>query len=109
MIPGCLRRRRHCFGRCPGEREPGLASPGIAARNVKGTAAGAQVMKTSRPLPAAESDAFLASLRFSPGVAYAKGTHVAGTIAAAANNLDGITGVAPETKLLPVCAIGLAP
>ena len=66
MIPGCLRRRRHCFGRCPGEREPGLASPGIAARNVKGTAAGAQVVKTSRPLPAAESDAFLGFAAFQP-------------------------------------------
>ncbi len=182
---------------------------GIAARSIKGTAAGAQVVKTSRPLPAAEADAFLASLRSSPGVAYAEpdiimypsavapndpwypaqwnlweetagirgpqaweinrgegtvvavvdtgitshselnsrvlpgydmisdvesardgngrdanpqdegdwcvgenpysswhGTHVAGTIAAAGNNNEGIIGVAPEAKLLPVRAIG---
>ncbi|MEV8000968.1 S8 family peptidase [Pseudarthrobacter oxydans] len=44
----------------------------IAARNIKGTAAGGQVVKTSRPLPAAEAAAFLASLRSSPGVAYAE-------------------------------------
>ena len=45
---------------------------GIAARNVKGTAAGAQVVKTSRALRGAEADAFLAELRSSPGVAYAE-------------------------------------
>ena len=45
---------------------------GIAARNVKATAAGAQVVKTSRPLPAVEAAAFLAALRSSPGVAYAE-------------------------------------
>ena len=189
---------------------------GIAAQNVKGTAAGAQVVKTSRALRGAEADAFLAELRSSPGVAYAEpdiimypsafvpddpgfpiqwnlweeaagirapqaweisrgegvvvavvdtgmtshselnsrvlpgydmiseaetardgngrdtnpkdegdwvttdvcgiggeevrsswhGTHVAGTIAAVANNNEGIAGVAPEAKLLPVRAIG---
>ncbi|MBD1590450.1 S8 family serine peptidase [Arthrobacter sp. S1_S22] len=182
---------------------------GIAARNIKGTAAGGQVVKTSRALPAAEAAAFLASLRSSPGVAYAEpdiimypssvapndpwypaqwnlweetagirapqaweinrgegavvavvdtgitshselnsrvlpgydmvsdvetardgngrdanpqdegdwcvgenpfsswhGTHVAGTIAAVGNNNNGIIGVAPEAKLLPVRAIG---
>jgi hypothetical protein len=45
---------------------------GIAAQNVKGTAGGAQVVKTSRPLPAAEAEAFLAALRAAPGVAYAE-------------------------------------
>lgn len=195
---------------------------GISAQNVKGTAAGAQVVKTSRPLPGAEAEAFLAALRAAPGVAYAEpdirmypasealhdpedandpgyqaqwnlwdrtagirvpgawkvnrgegivvavvdtgitshseldsrvlpgydmivdaasardgdgrdpnpqdegdwftgelcgiggesgmsswhGTHVAGTIAAVANNNDGIAGVAPEARLLPVRALG---
>ena len=34
------------------------------------------------------------------------GTHVAGTVAAVANNGKGVTGVAPEAKLLPVRALG---
>ncbi|MBT2594666.1 S8 family serine peptidase [Arthrobacter sp. ISL-72] len=34
------------------------------------------------------------------------GTHVAGTVAAVANNGKGVTGVAPEAKLLPVRAMG---
>lgn len=189
---------------------------GISAQNIKGTAAGARVVKTSRALPGAEAEAFLAALRATPGVAYAEpdivmypaadapndpgyplqwnlwddtagiratgawdvnrgegtvvavvdtgitshseldsqvlpgydmiadaafardgdgrdanpqdegdwataelcgfggeggasswhGTHVAGTIAAVANNNDGIAGVAPEAKLLPVRALG---
>ncbi|GKV72850.1 S8 family peptidase [Pseudarthrobacter sp. NCCP-2145] len=189
---------------------------GVAAQNVKGMSAGAQVVKTSRPLPGAEAEAFLAALRSSPGVAYAEpdiimyptaeapndpgyavqwnlwdeaagirlpgawdvnrgegtvvavvdtgitshselnsrvlpgydmivdapnardgdgrdanpqdegdwfagelcgvggesgmsswhGTHVAGTIAAVANNNDGVAGVAPEARLLPVRALG---
>ncbi|SPT55050.1 Extracellular basic protease precursor [Actinomyces bovis] len=34
------------------------------------------------------------------------GTHVAGTIAAATNNRTGISGVAPDSKILPVRALG---
>lgn len=34
------------------------------------------------------------------------GTHVAGTIAAFGNNSEGITGVAPAAKILPIRAIG---
>lgn len=34
------------------------------------------------------------------------GTHVAGTIAAAKNNLTGVVGVAPDTKVLPLRFLG---
>lgn len=34
------------------------------------------------------------------------GTHVAGTVAAVANNGKGVTGVAPEAKILPLRALG---
>lgn len=34
------------------------------------------------------------------------GTHVAGIVLAAANNKEGVVGVAPEAKLLPVRALG---
>ncbi|MGK3649711.1 S8 family peptidase [Pseudarthrobacter enclensis] len=45
---------------------------GIAAQYVRGTATGAQVVKTSKALPGADADAFLAALRSSPDVAYAE-------------------------------------
>jgi serine protease len=45
---------------------------GIAAQYVRGTATGAQLVKTSRALPAAAADAFLAELRSSPDVSYAE-------------------------------------
>ncbi|MDQ6954244.1 MAG: S8 family serine peptidase [Mariprofundaceae bacterium] len=38
----------------------------------------------------------------------AHGTHVAGTIAAASNNRIGVTGVAWQSKIMPVRVIGLA-
>ncbi|WP_427115786.1 S8 family peptidase [Pseudarthrobacter scleromae] len=35
------------------------------------------------------------------------GTHVAGTVAAIADNGQGVTGVAPEAKILPIRALGV--
>ena len=34
------------------------------------------------------------------------GTHIAGTIAASANNKIGISGISPNAKILPVRAFG---
>ena len=45
---------------------------GTGARNIRSTAAGAQVVKTSKGLPDAEAGAFLASLRANPDVEYAE-------------------------------------
>ena len=40
------------------------------------------------------------------GISSWHGTHVAGTIAAIGNNNNGVTGVAPEAKILPLRAVG---
>lgn len=45
---------------------------GIGAQYLRPTATGAQVVKTSKPLPAADATTFLAALRSSPDVAYAE-------------------------------------
>ena len=45
---------------------------GIGAQYLRATATGAQVVKTSKRLRAADADAFLAALRSSPDVAYAE-------------------------------------
>ncbi|MBM3273794.1 MAG: S8 family serine peptidase [Candidatus Sericytochromatia bacterium] len=37
---------------------------------------------------------------------FGHGTHVAGIIAAAANNAEGVAGVAPEAKILPIGVLG---
>ena len=42
----------------------------------------------------------------SPGGSTFHGTHVAGTIAAATNNANGVAGVTWQTKLMPVRALG---
>ena len=55
---------------------------GIAAQYLRPTATGAQVVKTSKRLPAADADAFLAALRSSPDIAYAEPDVVLHTAAA---------------------------
>jgi serine protease len=55
---------------------------GIGAQYLRATAAGAQVVKTSKALPGNDADTFLAALRTSPGVAYAEPdavVHIAST------------------------------
>ena len=55
---------------------------GIGAQYLRPTATGAQVVKTSKRLRAADADAFLAALRSSPDVAYAEPDVVLHTSAA---------------------------
>ena len=62
------------------------ATLGIAARNIKATATGAQVVKTDRPLPGAQAEAFLTALRANPAVAYAEPDIIMQAAAAAPND-----------------------
>lgn len=59
---------------------------GIAAQYVRGTATGAQVVKTSKALPGADANAFLAALRSSPDVAYAEPDTIVQAAAVAPND-----------------------
>ncbi|VXB54274.1 putative Thermitase [Arthrobacter sp. 9AX] len=62
------------------------AGLGVAAQRVRGTATGAQVVRTSKALPAAEAETFLAALRANPQVEYAEPDVIMHTQAAEPND-----------------------